>query len=151
MDSLTGSLSEVRVAAPIRGGHLYALLSHRRGTKGHSCEDRHLGDTNMPKRLLFAALLCPMLVGCGRTSDVLAMEDGSYLVAASSTPLWEEPSDAIDAVHRKAQTFCASKGLRTVDINSRDSRSEAVSGYSGSSGGTGMFAAGSTSLNFKCI
>jgi hypothetical protein len=96
-------------------------------------------------------LLCPLLVGCGMTSDVETMQDGSYLVAATNTPVFENPSDANVSASRRAQEFCAAKGLHAVVVSSRDSRADThSSGFSGPSGGSGVFATGSASLNFKC-
>ena|SRR5450755_1112706 len=103
-------------------------------------------------KLPFALILIGLLLaGCGMTSDVETMADGSYLVAASNTPIVENPSDANSSAKRRAEEFCITKGLHAVVVSSRDSRSDThSSGFSGPSGGSGVFATGSASLNFKC-
>jgi len=105
----------------------------------------------MLKALTVPLLLCFPLMGCGMTSTVDTMHDGTYLVVATNTPVFEDPSDASDTANRRAQEFCAAKGLHAVVVSSKDGRADVQSsGFSGPSGGRGIFAAGSTSLNFKC-
>lgn len=105
----------------------------------------------MPKNAFVLLAMAPLLAGCGMTSDVQSMEDGSYLIAANTTPVWDAPSDARDFALRGAQEFCSVQKRRVV-IVSDDAAGHAagVTGFSGTSGGRGVFAAGSASLNFRC-
>lgn len=97
--------------------------------------------------LLATALL---LVGCG-TSDVQNMEDGSYLIAANTMPVWDAPSDARDIAFRGAEEFCAAQKRHAVVMaDSAGAHAVGSNGFSGSSGGSGVFAAGAASLNFRC-
>lgn len=105
----------------------------------------------MVRAALALLAVCPLLVGCGMTSDVQEMEDGSYLVAANTVPVWNDPTDAKDIAYRSAQKFCAERGQVVVDISNGD-RSGGVgsSGFSGTSSGSGVFAVGSASVSFRC-
>lgn len=105
----------------------------------------------MAKGAFVLLAMSPLLTSCGTTSDVQSMEDGSYLIAANTTPVWDTPSDARDFAFRGAREFCSAQ-KRQVVVISDDSAGHAAgaTGFSGASGGHGVFAAGSVSLNFRC-
>ena len=105
----------------------------------------------MTKAALLLLAAVPLLTACGMTSDVQNMEDGSYLIAANTTPIWDAPSDAKDLAFRGAEEFCSTQGRQVVVVpDGTGGGSAGETGFSGSSGGHGVFAAGSASLNFRC-
>ena len=105
----------------------------------------------MAKGAFVLLAIAPWLASCGMTSDVQSMEDGSYLIAANTTPLWDAPSDAKDFAFRGAEEFCSAQKRRVVIItDDAASHAAGATGFAGSSGGRGVFAAGSASLNFRC-
>ena len=109
------------------------------------------GRSQMAKWAFVLLLVAPCLTGCGMTSDVQSMEDGTYLIAANTTPIWDAPSDARDFAFRGAEEFCRSQKRRVVVISDNSGGHAAgATGFSASSGGRGVFAAGSASLNFRC-
>lgn len=105
----------------------------------------------MAKSAFVLLAMAPLLTGCGMTSDVQSMEDGTYLIAANTTPIWDAPSDARDFAFRGAEEFCSAQKRQVVVISDNSGGHMAgTTGFSGTSGGRGVFAAASASLNFRC-
>lgn len=93
-----------------------------------------------------------ILGGCAMASDVMDTGNGTYMVSAHAAPVRGGAAGANQVAYEAAQKFCANKAEHPVVLSagSRDVYQGSVGGASGSFGG-GVFAAGNTDLQFRCV
>jgi hypothetical protein len=90
------------------------------------------------------------------TSDVMDAGNGTYMISAHAAPVRGGAAGANDVAYKDANKFCAAKdGSHAVVVtaNDRDVYQGSVGGSwngSGGSFGGGVFAAGNTTLRFRC-
>lgn len=86
----------------------------------------------------------------------MEMADGSYSIQARAAPARGGSTGAYEVAHKDAMAFCQQRGKRAV-LNSGTDRdvyqSAGAIGWNqyGGGGSAGTFAAGSATINFRCV
>lgn len=102
-------------------------------------------------RFLIISGICVALMGCAMSSDVMDTGNGTYMISSHAAPIRGGEAGANNVAYKDANKFCARKGSHAVVIaNDAHETYQGSFGGNGSSFGGGVFAAGNTTMHFRC-
>jgi hypothetical protein len=103
------------------------------------------------------AILASSIAACAMSSPIMEASDGSFIVSARAAPVRGGSTGAQSVAFEEARNFCAKKAARPVLVDGPKERDIYQSSFgggfdrSGGSFGGGTFAAGASSLHFRCV